>query len=443
MNNNQNLSNDRLLKILITIGIIAILILVCIEPIYTKYINPYIYIIELLKPKEDQSRIQNLSSINSALNELQNINSNLYLGESNKLYISLPSSDMKCGDLELPSLPDNWEYRCKSKADYRKIDGDGWIPVDFTKISSNLSFESLLPKDPVNTSVNGFYYTYIVGEKDWALVSLLESNKFLQQYALIDGGTDPIRYEIGSNPKLWAQVTKLKGYWKFDEGEETTATDSSGKNNTGTFTNGPVWVDGQAGKALSFDGTDDYIDCGDKTDFEFGAGVSFTLMAWYKGTWSENTVNGLITKGYHSTVIASPIYLMYLADSATYGSGIPGDIRVGLIMTDATDASVIDPASPHSTTNVGDGNWHHLVVVVNKTTDEAYIYVDGSLEATGTITSDVAEGVNANSLVLMNHYNRYTLGTIDEVRIYNRALKAKEVNAMYNVAKINRFFKFY
>ena len=49
------------------------------------------------------------------------------------------------------------------------------------------------------------------------------------------------------------------GHWAFDEGSGTTVRDSSSKGNNGTLVNGPLWVDGKLGKALQFDGVDDYV----------------------------------------------------------------------------------------------------------------------------------------------------------------------------------------
>ena len=56
----------------------------------------------------------------------------------------------------------------------------------------------------------------------------------------------------------------LIGSWKFDEGVGDTAADSSGNNNLGALVGSPTWVDGRLGKALSFDGVDDYVEIGDK-----------------------------------------------------------------------------------------------------------------------------------------------------------------------------------
>lgn len=43
------------------------------------------------------------------------------------------------------------------------------------------------------------------------------------------------------NSRTEPATTNLVGWWKFDEGTNTTANDSSGNANTGTLTNGPTW----------------------------------------------------------------------------------------------------------------------------------------------------------------------------------------------------------
>lgn len=51
----------------------------------------------------------------------------------------------------------------------------------------------------------------------------------------------------------------VAGMWLFEDGDGETAKDSSGLGNDGTIF-GPEWVDGKIGKALKFDGADDYVD---------------------------------------------------------------------------------------------------------------------------------------------------------------------------------------
>jgi len=60
----------------------------------------------------------------------------------------------------------------------------------------------------------------------------------------------------------------LAGWWKFDEGSGTTANDSSGNENHGTFNGDPQWVNGKFGKALKFDGGSDYLDVPDSNSLD-------------------------------------------------------------------------------------------------------------------------------------------------------------------------------
>src|SRR3989338_2173060 len=70
----------------------------------------------------------------------------------------------------------------------------------------------------------------------------------------------------------------LIGHWKFDETSGTSASDSSGNNNTGTLTNSPTWTTGKINSALSFDGTDDYVNIGNMNV----SGSGITIAAWVK-----------------------------------------------------------------------------------------------------------------------------------------------------------------
>jgi hypothetical protein len=71
----------------------------------------------------------------------------------------------------------------------------------------------------------------------------------------------------------------LVGYWSFDEGEGTIAHDYSGNSNDGTIY-GATWVDGKVGKALSFDGVDDYVRVNDSSNFDITDAI--TIEAWIK-----------------------------------------------------------------------------------------------------------------------------------------------------------------
>ena len=72
----------------------------------------------------------------------------------------------------------------------------------------------------------------------------------------------------------------LVAHWPLDEGGDGTARDASGNGNDGTL-NGPTWDSGKFGGALSFDGSNDFVDCGNSSTLDFGTG-DFTVSAWIK-----------------------------------------------------------------------------------------------------------------------------------------------------------------
>jgi hypothetical protein len=89
------------------------------------------------------------------------------------------------------------------------------------------------------------------------------------------------------------------GHWQFDEGSGQVATDSSGNGNNGQLgstagadANDPIWVDGISGKALGFDGVDDYVEIPYDPSFNLS---SFTLEVWLKFTQND-TYAGIISR---------------------------------------------------------------------------------------------------------------------------------------------------
>ncbi|MEM4461217.1 MAG: hypothetical protein QXY70_03730, partial [Nanopusillaceae archaeon] len=82
-------------------------------------------------------------------------------------------------------------------------------------------------------------------------------------------------------------------YLPFDEGSGNIVYDYSGNNNHGVLYNNLVWTDGMFGRALSFDGIDDYVDCGNIPSLTLTG--PFSLSAWIKPM--EGTQKTIIAKG--------------------------------------------------------------------------------------------------------------------------------------------------
>ena len=99
------------------------------------------------------------------------------------------------------------------------------------------------------------------------------------------------------------------------------------------------------------------------------------------------------------------------------------------------------PAGPGST-DVTDGNWHHIVAVHDDSANALYLYVDGnqtphgtdSIDFPGDFASAGAE-VNLGCIDLSHGYNFD--GDIDEVAVYARALTPTEVEEHHQSGKVS------
>ena len=157
-------SGFTLLELLIVIGILAILatgIVVILNPA------------EILKQSRDVKRITELNSLDKAL-EIYSFNGGMNFGSTSTVYISIPDTSLNCNNVSstLPVLPVNWNYNCVTSDNLRKVNGNGWVPVDFT--STNIPPLTVLPVDPLNNSDS--YYSYTVGS--WKIIANLESQKY-------------------------------------------------------------------------------------------------------------------------------------------------------------------------------------------------------------------------------------------------------------------------
>ena len=146
----------------------------------------------------------------------------------------------------------------------------------------------------------------------------------------------------------------LVAYWPLNEGGGTTTADASGNGNDGAL-NAPTWDSGKFGGALSFDGVDDFVDCGNSSTLDFGTG-DFTISAWIKTTdRAGETIFG--NGGDDGGGIRYRLY-------------IEGDPGVKILVDDNSNKR-----DPEGNVAVVDGQWHHLVGMRNGST--LRVYIDG------------------------------------------------------------------
>ncbi len=201
----------------------------------------------------------------------------------------------------------------------------------------------------------------------------------------------------------------LVAAYAFDENAGTVTADSSGNGLTATLV-GAVWTPaGKFGSALAFDGLASRVTVIDDSPALRLTGA-MTLEAWVKPAAASNTWGDIIYKGNDN----------YFLMASSPPSGF--DAAGGIFGT----ANVV----LYDTTAIPAGAWTYLAA----TYDGARIrlYVNGVLATsrtqTGTLkTSGYPLQVGADSFFGQGFH-----GTIDEVRVYNRALSAIEIQADMN-----------
>jgi chitodextrinase len=211
-------------------------------------------------------------------------------------------------------------------------------------------------------------------------------------------------------------TTGLTAYWKLDEGSGTQAGDSAGSN-TGTLVNGAAWTVGRVRQALQFNATDNGNDADDPrvtAGTAFDVTLPFTIAAWVKPQ-GYTDYRAIFSK--RDGFTAANMRFDFELNRST------GYVYVG----QAGSSRIFSYAPPTNT-------WTHLTVVL--TSSATTLYVNGTaVQSLGPITlgtDTVAKVALGNTGDAAGGDGDPFLGAIDEVRIYNRALSAGDVQTLFS-----------
>jgi len=221
----------------------------------------------------------------------------------------------------------------------------------------------------------------------------------------------------------------LKACWHMDEGSGGTVYDNSGNGNDGTIY-GATWTNsGRFGKALDFDGVDDYVQIPNGASLNFSAGEGWTFRAWVKTSDSYGVIIS-----FRDSVNDNPVI-----DLAVGYNGAATNVGHFIPLMRYDNGSGLAYFS--STMNIADNLWHHVAFIYNPSLAKIFAYVDGYVwerpqTAQGSITTSDDRAIGRESRwVRTGHGNpdrRYLAGTIDEVLIFKRALTSEEIFDIYN-----------
>jgi hypothetical protein len=216
-------------------------------------------------------------------------------------------------------------------------------------------------------------------------------------------------------------LSNIYARWHMNESSGNNVSDDSGNGRNGTRINAPTWIFGKLNNCLSFNGSNQYVDCNSIASFE--RTDAFSVEAWIK---TPSTNNAIISKAFKNGSYEG--WILWLDASGYLECFLINNAPTNLIQVRG------------DTSGLNDDAWHHVVMTYDGSSDASGVslYVDGSPEVISivkdTLSGTIINSANCNiggaadgvdSTIIWN-------GEIDEAVIYDRVLLSSEVTFRYN-----------
>tara|TARA_R100000278_G_scaffold1947_2_gene3803 strand:- start:2311 stop:5355 length:3045 start_codon:yes stop_codon:yes gene_type:complete len=202
--------------------------------------------------------------------------------------------------------------------------------------------------------------------------------------------------------------------YELDGNDNDTTTNYNGTNDPNvTYSSTGAYI----GQAAIFNGSNSYINL-PLTSLFFGKNT-LSVSLWFKTT---TTTRSRIFTDYAQTSRNCDIIM-----------NANGTVEVTTDYNQSSNTIFI------SSSAYNDGNWHHIVVSLNQSAGERNVYIDGLLLDTATLSTNSWSGTVGSRVTLgafyssssSSGYSQHLNGSIDQVRIFNKALIADDVSTLY------------
>ncbi len=229
-------------------------------------------------------------------------------------------------------------------------------------------------------------------------------------------GTGSIAHTFGGTSFASVQVglgtSGMVGWWKLDEASGTSAADSSGTGNNGTYNSSGVTHTSSVSSTINFsdpeavtlNGSTGYVTLGTTSFPANNAPQSISL--WFKGTPVAGTNQNMIA----------------LINASGASANQVGFRDTNLVVWSYGGTALV------STTAPSDGLWHQLIYTYDGVTDS--LYLDGTLKSSSTTAVHQTGAPAAAYLGTYAPNSEMWNGSLDDVRIYNRALTSGEISLL-------------
>lgn len=229
----------------------------------------------------------------------------------------------------------------------------------------------------------------------------------------------------------------LVAYFKNDleDIEGSTLKDRSGLGNNGTIFGATV-ADGKINEALSFDGVDDYIKINDFSSADPQNAITISL--WCKIISASPSVDFLLNRRSTNTGLINNGYKCF---DIRYSNA--NTFLVQIALWDKINSGTL--YSMYQQGTIPYNEWHNVILRWSNLTNRLELFIDGILNNSIATAypyiyydHDDPVGTDDNSLYVatFDSLSNFLNGSIDEARVYNRALTDKEIKALYEIEKV-------
>ena len=209
----------------------------------------------------------------------------------------------------------------------------------------------------------------------------------------------------------------LVGHWTMsqDSLKGSLLADKTPYENDGTIYGATFTTDrkGKANSAMSFDGVDDYIDCGNDESLRITNNLSVSF--WFKNNVTPSTYNAYI--GRYKTSGNTRVW------SISYDDGIRSYFSKNGASGIGTSALTIE-----------NDVWYHFLVTFESGVVKQYL--NSELKSTDDISTTVDSLYDTDTKLVIGARDEGTSNFIpanlNDVRIYNRALSETEIKTLYD-----------
>ena len=295
------------------------------------------------------------------------------------------------------------------------------------KSNGVIGFNGVFPGDTTTdtliTDIDGDV-SDVTGKHDLLLINSGDNETYYDNLRFLDAN--------GNRIPLSDVYTGLQGsqppeaFYDF-EGSGTTVEDRTGNGYTGELV-GADRVSGRGGQVLEFNrDNQEYARLGQEDTLDPRDG-SYTVSLWFKSSTDEGYGPSKKRALFAKRGSGNIRFLIQMLDNGWLNFMVKDDTGLGHdgVPTDDTFT---------------DGNWHHVVAVRDVDNDELELYVDGELKGTDTDTQGDIDPTGPAYLGAQPEYPHgdYYTGQIDDVKIYDAAVRPSEIGDSQNTAPTAEF----